>query len=245
MAKSGAPGAGRVRDVISSKRSVDELPGDPRRLNLEYRSWHFVSSAGDRNGFDEWHVTIWPNRFLDRPKWSATRTVQDDIGSMRLFRMRMDDRFSPFPFADAESHDAGLSNLVLGVYDLGGGGYRQEFRDAVTSADGDLLVLFDVRLDEAWRGFGLGPVLVSEAIWTLADGCSAVIAADPLWESVGFRRRVDPLGHLMDPATEEVRDLRNERRKDLDALADAYRESLGRRTATNQRRGANPDVRPA
>ncbi|MFC0497520.1 hypothetical protein ACFFKE_22260 [Streptomyces mutabilis] len=91
--------------MISSKRSVDELPGDPRRLNLEYRSWHFVSSAGDRNGFDEWHVSVWSNRFLDRPKWSATETVQDDIGSMRLFRMRMDDRFSPFPFADAESHE--------------------------------------------------------------------------------------------------------------------------------------------
>ncbi|MFC7816989.1 MULTISPECIES: hypothetical protein [unclassified Streptomyces] len=212
--------------MISSKRSADELPGDPRRLNLEYRTWHFVGSEGDENGFDEWHVSIWSNRFLDRPKWSAAKTAQDDIGSMRLFRLRMDDRFSPFPFADAESYDTDLSNLALGVYDLGRGGYRQEFRDAMTSADGDLLVLFDVRLDDAWRGFGLEPVLVSEAVWTLADGCCAVLAADPLWESVGFRRRANPLGHLMDPATEEARDLRNERRRDLDALADAYRRSL-------------------
>ncbi|WP_217244869.1 hypothetical protein [Streptomyces sp. AC602_WCS936] len=237
--------------MITSKRSADELPGDPRRLNLEYRTWHFVSSEGDENGFDEWHVSIWSNRFLDRPKWSAAKTVQDDIGSMRLFRLRMDDRFSPFPFADAESYDTGLSNMVLGVYDLGRGGYRQEFRDAMTSADGDLLVLFDVRLDEAWRGFGLGPVLVSEAVWTLADGCSAVITDThptefpdrprpeaeyrraeekiaALWESVGFRRRARPLGHLLDPRTDEARELRNERRRDLDALADAWRESLRR-----------------
>ncbi|MEU3731154.1 hypothetical protein AB0E81_17290 [Streptomyces sp. NPDC033538] len=83
--------------------------------------------------------------------------------------MRMDDRFSPFPFSDAENYDMGLSNLVLGVYDLGGGGYRQEFRDVMTSSDGDLLILFDMRVDKAWRGFGLGPVLASEAIWALAD----------------------------------------------------------------------------
>ncbi|AQS69096.1 hypothetical protein [Streptomyces pactum] len=214
--------------MISPKRSVDDLPGDPRRLNLEYRSWHFVSSEGDRQGLDEWHVSVWANRFLDRPKWSATKTVQDDIGSMRFFRLRMDDRFSPFPFADAESYDTGLSNLVLGVYDLGGGGYRQEFRDAMTCPDGDLLVLFDVRLEEAWRGFGLGPILASEAIWHLADGCSAVATGTHPWESVGFRRHVSPLGHLLDPGSGEARALRDERRRDLDALADAYRESLRR-----------------
>ncbi|MFH9571894.1 hypothetical protein [Streptomyces sp. NPDC017230] len=155
--------------MISLRRSVDDLPGDPRRLNLEYRSWHFVGSERDENGFDEWDVSIRANRFPDRATWSAAKTAQDEIGSMRLFRMRMDDRFSPFPFSDAESYDMGLSNLVLGVYDLGGGGYRQEFRDAMTSSDGDLLILFDIRLDKAWRGFGLGPVLASEAIWALAD----------------------------------------------------------------------------
>ena len=242
---------GRVQNVISPKRSADQLPGDPRRLNLEYRTWHFVASEGDENGFDEWDVSVRSSRYLDRPKGAAAKTVQHEIGSMRLFRLRMDERFSPFPFSDAEAYDTGLSNLVLGVYDLGRGGYRQEFRDAMTSSDGDLLVLHDLRLEPAWRGFGLGPVLAAEAVWTLADGCSAVLAAThitefpdgpmseaefgragekitALWESVGFRRRARPLGHLLDPRTDEARDLRNERRRDLDALADAWRESLRR-----------------
>ncbi len=240
---------GRVPNVISSKRSADQLPGDPRRLNLEYRTWHFVGSEGDENGFDAWDVSVRSSRYLDRPEGSATQTVRHEIGSMRLFRLRMDERFSPFPFSDAEGYDVGLSHLVLGVYDLGRGGYRQEFRDAVTDCDGDLLVLFDMRLDPAWRGFGLGPVLAAEAVWTLADGCSAVITAThptelpdapmgeaafgragekiaALWESVGFRRRAGSLGHLLDPRTDEARDLRNERRRDLDALADAWRGSL-------------------
>ncbi|MFE2594752.1 hypothetical protein ACFXDD_38140 [Streptomyces anthocyanicus] len=224
--------------MISPKRSADELPGDPRRLNLEYRTWHFVGSAGDENGFDEWHVSVRSGRSAE-------------IGSMKLFRLRMDERFSPFPFSDAQAYDTGLSNLVLGVYDLGRGGYRQEFRDAMTSCDGDLLVLFDIRLDPAWRGFGLGPVLAAEAVWTLADGCCAVLAAThptefpdarmgeaayrraaekiaALWKDVGFRWRARPLGHLLDPRSGEARDLRNERRGDLDALADAWRAARGR-----------------
>ncbi|MFG3131207.1 hypothetical protein [Streptomyces tendae] len=224
--------------MISPKRSVDELPGNPRLLNLEYRSSHFVSSEGDENGFDEWHVSIRSGR-------------SPEIGRMTLFRLRMDERFSPFPFSDAEGYDVGLSNLVLGVYDLGRGGYAPEFRDEMTTCDGDLLALYEIRLDPAWRGFGLGPVLAAEAVWTLADGCSAVTTAThptefpdrprseaeyrraaekiaALWESVGFRQRTRPLGHLLDPRSGEARDLRNVRRRDLDALADAWRESLRR-----------------
>ncbi|MFD7057850.1 hypothetical protein [Streptomyces sp. NPDC059906] len=101
--------------MISPKRSADELPDDPRRLNLEYRTWHFVGSAGDENGFDEWDVSV----------RSSSRSTE--IGSMRL-----------------------------------------------------------------------------------------------------FRQRTRPLGHLLDPRSGEARDLRNERRRDLDALADAWRDSLRR-----------------
>ncbi|MET9351789.1 hypothetical protein ABZY14_02060 [Streptomyces sp. NPDC006617] len=69
--------------MISPKRSADELPGDPRRLNPEYRTWHFVSAAGDENGFDEWDVSVRSGRSAE-------------IGRMRLFRLRMDERFGPF-----------------------------------------------------------------------------------------------------------------------------------------------------
>ncbi|OWA05349.1 hypothetical protein B9W62_22100 [Streptomyces sp. CS113] len=32
--------------MISPQRSAGELPGDPRRLSLAYRTWQFVGSAG-------------------------------------------------------------------------------------------------------------------------------------------------------------------------------------------------------
>ncbi|TPQ20158.1 hypothetical protein [Streptomyces sporangiiformans] len=232
--------------MISLKRSIDDMPGDPRRLVMDYHLSHHVSCEGDQDGLDEWTVSLRVERFKNR-------TAGGVIGSMTLFRLRLDDRYSPFPFADAESYDSDLFNLVLGIYDLGNGGYRQAFRDAVTSSDGDLLVLYNIQLDETWRGFGLGPILASQAIWTLADGCSAVTTATSiteypedqhaltheqwtranekitaLWESIGFRRHTAPLGHLLDPRTTEARDLRNARRQDFDQLVDAYRAALHR-----------------
>ncbi|GGQ85106.1 hypothetical protein [Streptomyces flaveolus] len=227
-------------------RSPSDLPADPRLLTLKYQLTHDVSSETDRDGLEEWTVSIRAKRFKNR-------TIGGVIGSMTLFRLRQDTRFSPYPWADAELYDEALFNLVLGIYDLGNGGYRQAFRDAMVSCDGDLLVLFRVRLDHAWRGFGLGPILASQAVWTLADGCSAVAVETKvsetlegrrplsqtewteanqkitaLWEGIGFRRRTNPLGHLLDPKTAEARDARNEQRRRFDALARAYRTAPAR-----------------
>lgn len=85
-----------------------------------------------------------------------------------------------------------------------------------------------VRLDPEWRGFGLGPVFASQALWTLADGCSAVAVDDrqpeltALSEVLGFRLRPRPLGRLLHPASEEARDAREEHRRRYDALVDAW-----------------------
>ncbi|MGC0376606.1 hypothetical protein [Streptomyces sp. SAI-229] len=222
-------------------RPIEELPGDPRRLSLEYHQRQPLSGVEDQDGLDEWTVSVRVERFRNR-------TVGGVVGSLTLFRLRQDERFSPSPCGDAEGYDRGLFHVVMGCYDLGRGGYRQEFRDSMTSADGDLLVLWDVRLDPEWRGVGLGPVLASQALWTLGAGCSAVAAATTApvvgdegrrlsaeeWhradekitarcESIGFRRRPRPLGYLLDPATEEAQDAREEQRRRYDALADAWR----------------------
>ena len=209
---------------------------------MEYRQRQVLSGQEEPDGLDEWTVTAKVKRF-----WN--RTVGGDIGSLTVLRLRQDERFSPHPWSGLEG-DAEYSEAfrtVLGCYDLGRGGYRQVFRDTMTSADGDLLVLTRVRLDPEWRGFGLGPVFASQALWTLADGCSAVaVGITPpavtdegrrltsaewdraverlaaLSRSLGFRRRPRPLGYLLDPASEEARDAREEHRRRYDALADAW-----------------------
>ncbi|MEV7016728.1 hypothetical protein [Streptomyces sp. NPDC093991] len=225
----------------SYRRPIEELPGDPGRLWLEYHLREPVSGMGDRDGIDEWTVSVRVERFRNR-------TVGGVVGSLAFSRLRQDERFSPSPAADAQGDDLDLFHTVMGCYDLGRGGYAQEFRDTVTSADGDLLVLTDVRLDPEWRGAGLGPALACQALWTLGAGCSAMAAVirapvvtdegrrlssqeweragetlTALGESLGFRRRPRPLGHLLDPATEEARDAREEQRRRYDALVDAWR----------------------
>ncbi|MFC8780926.1 hypothetical protein ACFY2D_24055 [Streptomyces nigra] len=206
----------------SYRRPVGELPGDPGRLSLEYRLQEPLGGAEDRDGIEEWAVSVRVGRFRDR-------TVGGVVGALTFFRLRQDERFSPSPAGDAQGEDSALFHTVMGCYDLGRGGYGQEFRDAMTSAEGDLLVLWDVRLDPEWRGVGLGAVLASQALWTLGAGCAAVAAAPDgpaltaLCESVGFRLCPRPLGCLLDPAAEEARDAREEQRRRYDALTDAWR----------------------
>ncbi|MEU0911291.1 hypothetical protein [Streptomyces althioticus] len=224
------------------RRPIEELPGDPRGLSLEYRQRQPLSGHEEPDGLDEWTVTAKVKRF-----WN--RAAGGDIGSLTVLRLRQDERFSPHPWsgleADADHFEA--FQTVLGCYDLGKGGYRQVFRDTMASADGDLLVLTRIRLDPEWRGFGLGAVFASQALWTLADGCSAVAVdirppvvtdegrrlTSAEWDraierlaafsrSLGFRRRPRPLGHLLDPASEEARDAREEHRRRYDALVDAW-----------------------
>ncbi|MDT6985087.1 hypothetical protein ACFSUJ_15110 [Streptomyces lusitanus] len=208
------------------RRPIEELPGDPRRLSLEYSLREPLSGRDDSAAPDEWTVSVRVERIRNR-------TVGGVVGSLTLYRLRQDERFGPHPWAGAEQYDPELFHTVLGCYDLGKGGYRQEFRDTVTSPDGDLLALTHVRLDPEWRGFGLGPVLASQALWTLAGGCGAV-AVDlreagltALCEALGFRRRPRPLGHLLDPASEAARDAREEQRRRYDALVDAWRAAHG------------------
>ncbi|MFJ9601801.1 hypothetical protein [Streptomyces althioticus] len=205
------------------RRPIEELPGDPRGLSLEYRQRQVVSGHEEPDGLDEWTVTAKVKRY-----WN--RTAGGDIGSLTVLRLRQDERFSPHPWSgpEADADHFETFHAVLGCYDLGAGGYRQVFRDTMTSADGDLLVLTRIHLDPEWRGFGLGAVVASQALWTLADGCSAV-AVDgrqpeltALSEVLGFRLRPRPLGRLLDPASEEARDAREEHRRRYDALVDAW-----------------------
>ncbi|MFF5343234.1 hypothetical protein ACFY4H_21370 [Streptomyces althioticus] len=225
------------------RRPIEELPGDPRGLSVQYRQRQPLSGHEEPDGLDEWTVTARVERF-----WN--RTAGGDIGSLTVLRLRQDERFGPDPWSGLEA-DAEYSEVfrtVLGCYDLGKGGYRQVFRDTMTSSDGDLLVLTGLRLDPEWRGFGLGLVFASQALWTLAGGCSAVAVdirppvvtdegrrlTSAEWDRaieklvafsrcLGFRRRPRPLGHLLDPASAEARDAREEHRRRYDALVDAWR----------------------
>ncbi|MFM9442106.1 hypothetical protein [Streptomyces acidiscabies] len=199
--------------MFPTERPVTDLPADPRGLSLDYRQVRGVSREGEWDGADEWTVTVRVRRFRDR-------VVGGEAGELKLIRARKAELFDwqPEGFLEPEIRD-----LLLRVFDMGHGGYRPPFGDHITSTDGDLLVLHSVRLDPAWRGFGLGAILVSETVWTLADGCSAIADATSRWETVGFRPRPAALGYLLDPRDSEALALRELWRREFGELCDAYR----------------------
>ncbi|KND36528.1 N-acetyltransferase [Streptomyces acidiscabies] len=199
-----------------TRRPATDLPADPRGLSLDYRQSRFASREGEWDGADEWTVTV-------RLRRRGRRTVEEigEIGELKLVRARKAELFNWQP---EDFEEPGVRDALLGIFDMGHGGYRPPFHDHITSTD-------DVRLDPDWRGFGLGAIVVSEAIWTLADGCSAIAATTSHWESVGFRLRPPPLGYLLDPRDPEAVALRELRRREFGELCDAYRAAFpaGRR----------------
>ncbi|MET8976215.1 hypothetical protein ABZX85_11410 [Streptomyces sp. NPDC004539] len=194
-----------------TRRPATDLPADPRGLTLEYRQVRGVGR--ERGGVDEWTVTVRVGRYRGR-------TGGGEIGELKLLRARRADSSDRHP---EDFTEPGVRDALLGIFDMGHGGYRAPFQDHITTTDGDLLVLHSVRLDPAWRGFGLGAILVTEAIRTLADGCSAVAATTSRWETVGFRLRPAPLGYLLDTRDEGARALGEARRREFGELCDAYR----------------------
>lgn len=199
-----------------TRRPATDLPADPRDLALEYEQVRQVSREGEWDGADDWTVTV---RLRGRGRSGWTPVEPGEIGELKLVRARKAELFNWQP---EDFTEPGVRDALLGIFDMGHGGYRPPFQDHITSTDGDLLVLDDVRLDPDWRGFGLGAIVVSEAIWTLADGCSAIAATTSHWESVGFRLRPPPLGYLLDPRDPEAVALRELRRREFGELCDAY-----------------------
>ncbi|MFJ8183579.1 hypothetical protein [Streptomyces sp. NPDC096105] len=69
---------------------IEELPGEPGRLWPEYHLREPVSGVGDRDGIDEWSVSVRLERFRNR-------AVGGVVGSPAFSRFRQDERFSPSP----------------------------------------------------------------------------------------------------------------------------------------------------
>lgn len=239
-------------------RSADELPGDPARLYFSYSHGHPAEQWDDEDTLECWHVAITyglpgdedeagEDEDSDLPEQPA---LGASVGGIMLYRLRDVTGRDRWQVADAHSGD--LEVIASAVFSRKHGTYAKAFDKAIEMPFGDLLILDRVRLDTAWRGFGLGPLCAAEAIRRLSGGCCAVAAYPAmseylgnrdevtedyrqraktkiaaLWESIGFR----PFRRgvwLLDTALCEPDDLLRARHKDLQELSAAYREHRGR-----------------
>ncbi|MFJ4674192.1 hypothetical protein [Kitasatospora purpeofusca] len=239
---------------LASIRPAAELPGDPSRLHFFYSHGHPVRPRDYEDTLECWHVQVTYGVSADECDDELAEGTDGDgtpaapqsgseIGEIILYRLRAYTGHNRWEAADAHSGD--LETIASAVLADNGHDYNDAFDETIESF-GDLLVLDRVRLDKAWRGFGLGPYCAAEAIRRLSGGCCAV-AAYPgmseypdnqdeatevsrdeavgkiaaLWESIGFHRFQHGVW-LLDTALKEPGERLEERRADLEALLAAY-----------------------
>ncbi|MFE4594217.1 hypothetical protein [Streptomyces laurentii] len=213
-------------------------------MTLVHRRVQPVLAHPDYDVIEEWTVTI--VACPARGDW----TTADEIGGMTLYRMRPDNPTGYSPPYVAEVDDHWLAEISRFLFDWDSSP-RARFAEAVSSTDGDVLAVHDVRLAAEWQGRGIEAAVLAEAMWALADGCCAVVADAPVypcpdhptkadtrwppvpstthdavWPGLGFRPFYGM--YLLDTARDEPRHLRERARAELAALGDTYRNGLPR-----------------
>ncbi|GIG55659.1 hypothetical protein Lfu02_00310 [Longispora fulva] len=80
--------------------------------------------------------------------------------------------------------EADLGVIAATVFDMATGDVDEDLASQVQGFGGAVLIVSSVRLDPRWRGFGLGPVLVGEAIEVLSQVARLVACyPSPIGES--------------------------------------------------------------
>jgi hypothetical protein len=95
------------------------------------------------------------------------------VGVFGLVRVRCDGSQSPFWALEEASQS--LYEIAQTIFNADGNGFTEEFQEIAEWGGDDVLVLDKAEIVEAWRGFGLGPMVAAEAIHRLAPGCGAVL----------------------------------------------------------------------
>ncbi|MQY10338.1 hypothetical protein SRB5_04450 [Streptomyces sp. RB5] len=196
--------------------AVDQLPADPGLLVLEYELERVALGEADDDALEAWTVTV------VHPGSDEDDEDAGGIGRLELVRLCQGGGHSPARAAD-DFGDA-AARIAAVVFDAASGRYSAAFRSAVSSADGDLLLVGGVELDPLWKGAGLEAVLAAEAIAVLGRGCCAVAVTDDGvgdWTALGFtafRKGVS----LLDLARAGAAELRAAGRRRLAELSAAY-----------------------
>ena len=67
-------------------------------------------------------------------------------------------------FGVMDGYDADLGHIAQMILDPQSGEIRDDLRDQMVGFESDMLVLCRARLEDGWRGLGLGAVLAGRAI---------------------------------------------------------------------------------
>lgn len=119
----------------------------------------------------EWQAAYDADGYVDEDERCPHRLV---VGEFELVKVRWSGSQNPYWAMREESQS--LSGIAEAIFNEEPTDYTEEFREQVGDEDiDDLLVLYKAELADAWRGFGLGPMIVADALRRLSPGCGAVM----------------------------------------------------------------------
>ncbi|MFJ8536868.1 hypothetical protein [Streptomyces sp. NPDC093591] len=145
-----------------------QLPGSPVDLRLEFSyKPDRLSSCGQDD------VQWWSVRMHHRPSDYDPEPPLGEIGRLALARLSWWQEEYTVGTLDGEDYSFGcLASKVFEHWQRP----DSKIHQLGLAAHGDMLVLLDVQLDQAWRGFGLGAYLAGEALDFLGAGCRLAAA---------------------------------------------------------------------
>ncbi|WP_405968913.1 hypothetical protein OG613_47680 (plasmid) [Streptomyces sp. NBC_00015] len=198
-----------VTATAVGKRNIAELPHDPDRIQLEYVLEASLGNHDYEDTLEKWHVTAHLGEDFDMDhippcdacltKWQATEEadgyVDDEercphrlvVGDVELVKVRWGGSQNPYWAMQEESQN--LSDLAETVFNEQRTDYSEQFQEHLDYGyAGDLLVLYKAELAPAWRGFGLGSMIVADALHRLSPGCGAVMVHPTPIDSSGMSK---------------------------------------------------------
>jgi GNAT superfamily N-acetyltransferase len=156
--------------------NIAQLPADPSLISLAYHHEHPLQTYEFDDTLEVWTVTARIDADVLAEDMAAYSDMDQDsldavqdiaVGRMSFVRVQM---FGPdHPFEAMDSYTGDVARIGEVVLDVAAGEWEPAFEAVLARPVGDLLVMGRVILEPAWRGCGLGPVLVGAAIRRLSQ----------------------------------------------------------------------------
>ncbi|MER0476993.1 hypothetical protein ABR737_01240 [Streptomyces sp. Edi2] len=178
-------------------RPINDMLQNPDYIELTYRldaslgnheyedtieKWTVTAHLGESFGLDrippcedctaKWQALYEADGFVDEGEECEHRL---HVGTLEFYKVRWGGSQNPFWAMEEQSQN--LYEMAEVIFSAEHDDYSEEFNEITEGGFGgsDVLVVYRVELTEAWRGFGLGPIMASDGIRRLSGGCCAVL----------------------------------------------------------------------